>query len=170
MPIIPLPPSPPSPVSGGLLGDLFAFFCTADTSGLCPDRAAAIGTVRSMIAGDWPLPPGQVLWGMYPNVLAEGAKLPALSYQQISRTLEHDLSAASSGLYATRVQIDVWAYTTEDRDALAAAVIAALDGLAVSYMVSTEVNALLCDNAGIDSFEPSRLQYRRTLDFLIHHN
>ena len=32
------------------------------------------------------------------------------------------------------------------------------------------VTTLLCVNAGIDGFEPSRLQYRRTLDFLIHHN
>ena len=139
------------------LTDLFDFIMAADTSGLDSDRAAAIAIIRSTIGTR-----------MYPDILDEGATLPALTYQLISNNGGHSLDAQTDGLYFARVQIDVWAKTAVARGNLGLAVKQALDGF-TRIMIGTDVCALLWDNE-LDSFEPDRKQYRRMIDFRIIHN
>lgn len=162
-----------------VLTDLRTFLVASDTSALDPDRAAAIDTVRSMITSSDrqrtppnsersspPAPPAPGPARMYRDFLDEGATLPALTFQLVDSVGDNLLDGQPDGLSRTRVQIDVWTMLDADRTVLAEAVKTALEGLVTAFMGSTEVNALLCDNE-IDSFEPERRQYRRTLDFTI---
>ena len=150
------------------LTDLYTFLTTASTAGMDSDRAAAIATVRAMIATPAPVVAPNTPWRIYPDILAEGVTLPALTYTLIDDKTEHTLDGASEGMYYPRVQIDIWANNSIDRMNLGLAVKESLDGY-TGLMVGTEVCVLLWDNE-IDNYEPERLQYRKTLDFRIIHN
>jgi hypothetical protein len=151
-----------------MLTDLYAYLTTSDLSQVDATHAAGAQQVRNYINNGNPPPAGQTQWRLYPDTLAEGATLPALTYQLISSHTEHSLDGTNQTLFWDRVQVDVWATLASDRINLSAALIAALDGL-TGMLVNTELCVILWDNS-IDTFEPERLQYRRTLDFRVIHN
>lgn len=122
-----------------------------------PARQAALTVIQSAIAGQ-----------MYPEVLAEAATLPALTFQLISNSTDHTLDAQPCGLEEPRLQIDVWANTGVQREILGQALKDALDGINGTTLVNTEFDVILWDNE-LNSFEPDRKQYRKMLDFKILH-
>jgi hypothetical protein len=147
-----------------MLTDLYAYITAADTSTLDADRAAALTTIRGLIASGSPL-----ISRLYPDIVDEGAQLPAMSYSVISNTAEHTLDGANDGLFSPRVQIDVFSTTSLQRGTLGDAVKVALDGYTQTAMGGTFVGVLIWDNE-IDVFESERKQYRKTLDFKVVHN
>ena len=156
-----------------MLTALYQFITAGDTSGMSTDRAAAFATVRSMIQTTPPVLPPNTPWRMYPEVIAEGVKYPAIRYQMITDTAELTQSG-DSGLYMPRVQFDVLTSNAIDRDTLGKALFNALQGFSGpmgggSPLISTNTCVLIFDNA-IDDYEPDRLLYRRMLDFHVIHN
>jgi hypothetical protein len=109
---------------------------------------------------------------MYPDTLATGVPLPALTFQMITEVSELTQDG-DCGLYTPRWQFDAWAKTAIDRETLGNAVRTALHGFA-GFMTSgspetgTGVDVAIWQNS-IDSYEPDRKQYRRMLDFIILH-
>ena len=142
-----------------MLTDLYSFVVSDDMSGLDADRAAAIATIRSMIGTQ-----------MYPLTLREGTVPPALTYQLIDNGADHTLDGANDGLFHPRVQIDGWALRYVDLITLSDAVRIALDGF-IGFIGPglTDVNVLIWDNE-MDTYEPDRKEFRKTLDFRVIHN
>ena len=156
-----------------MLTALYQFVTVGDTSGMDSDRAAAFATVRTMIQTSAPVTSPNTPWRMYPDILAEGVKRPAIAYQMISDEAELTQDG-DSGLYPPRVQFRVVADNAIDRDTLGKALQAALQGYAGqmgggSPLVETDV-CVLQFAGGIDEYEPDRLNYVRLLDFHIIHN
>ena len=106
-----------------------------------------------------------LVYGVYPYVLDEAAPLPAITYQIVSLTEDHLLEGPSIGVNHARFQIDCWANSYADMDALSWAVRNLFDGYA-GPMGEVSVAITLHEQV-IDQYEPSRRQYRRVLDFIV---
>lgn len=153
--------------------DLFTFITSADATELTADQRAALATIRSMIQTSPPVVAPNTPWRMYPDLLAEGVTLPALTYQMISDVSELT-EDGDCGLYIDRIQIDAWANSAVDRATLGDAVRTLLHGYSGmigggSPITGTPTCVVQWDNS-IDEYEPDRLQYRRVMDFKIAHN
>ena len=145
------------------LDDLRAYITAGTSTDLT--RQAALTTIQEMI-GDGNSPIGMQ---MFPDTLATGAVMPALTYMLVDDGTDHILDGVSDGLYRPRVQIDVWADDPGDRKVLGLALKQALDGLTNLFFGSTDLNTLMWSNE-IDTYEPERKQYRKMLDFTVQHN
>jgi hypothetical protein len=135
--------------------DLYSFLISAPITVTDPDRAAAMAALRAAVGTR-----------MFPDVLTEGCQLPALTYSLISETVEHTIDGLNDGLFLPRVQIDAWATTRSECNAVAQDVIDSLDGYTNAPMGAMWVNALIWENS-VDSYEDVRKQYRRAMDFHI---
>ena len=105
---------------------------------------------------------------IFPLVLDEGADLPALTYQVIDVTEEQTIEGTAANPRHMRLQVDCWAMSYASIVGLSWEVRRLFDGfqgnMGSVYVQHTERQNL------IDSFEPDRKQYRRTLDFIVHFN
>lgn len=93
------------------------------------------------------------------------ATLPCITYARISTRRASSMQTASAGLVMPRVQIDCWAASSDEAEAVGDAVLGALHGFAGS-IGPARIGFILADN-DIDAFEPASNLNRRTLDFVM---
>lgn len=91
---------------------------------------------------------------IYPNVAPQGAALPYVVQQRVSRRQFPNL-AGSSGMVRQRHQIDVFSNTQDATEAIVEALRAALDGWRNTTMGTEALNVLSITLEDVrDSFEP----------------
>lgn len=102
-----------------------------------------------------------------PSPLPEGSTLPAITYQLISRVAQHTQDE-EPGLFASRMQVDVWGATALSALETAQQVYDALErykgtvnGVRIDAMLSDDERALV---------EPVTQSHRRVIDFMIWSN
>ncbi len=101
---------------------------------------------------------------VYPLAIPQGVALPALTYQIISTTRDQTHSGAS-GLVTSRVQIDVFANTYADVEAIGDLVAAWLkNGRPTIGPVSVQHSRLSNE---FDEYDSVTGEYRRIIDALI---
>lgn len=108
---------------------------------------------------------------IYTGLRPQGEALPAITIHKISAGPEHDLDGAA-GNANPRIQIDCWAGTDLEADALAEAVRNAMDGF-TGTMGSHHIDVALLDDGSDDQAVPidgsDVSTYRVTQDYLIRH-
>lgn len=97
----------------------------------------------------------------YPDVIAQGAVMPAVCFQLVAGQREQDL-AGSCSLYNGRYQFDCYALTALQANALRVAVCAALEAAVEEFAVVRGLE--------IDDYESATRRYRRTVEFSIWQN
>lgn len=110
---------------------------------------------------------------MYPSLLPQNPTLPALTYQQVSGVREVILDGPVD-LVPFRIQVDCYAWTTLERDALAKAVRLKLHGFSGDVGGSPptwRIGLASLDNEQ-DNDEPEQTPkiFRKILDFLVYAN
>lgn len=95
---------------------------------------------------------------IYPQVAPDAPTTPYIVYQRVSANSENVLSG-STGLINTRVQIDCYATTYVEVQALAAQVDALMSGWSVQNV----------SNPAQDAFEPDVRLHRVILDYSVWH-
>lgn len=103
---------------------------------------------------------------VWPLVMPQGGKLPAIVYQKVSdvRVYSHD---GDSDLIRSRFQVSCYAKNYDDVKALEAQVVDALSGYA-DRTLGTPVEASFMDMA-FDDYEPDVKIYRVMVDFKVWH-
>ena len=103
---------------------------------------------------------------VWPLVMPQGGKLPAIVYQKVSdvRVYSHD---GDSDLIRSRFQVGCYAKNYDDVKALEIQVVDALSGYA-DRTLETPVEASFMDMA-FDDYEPDVKIYRVVIDFRIWH-
>jgi hypothetical protein len=142
--------------------DLYNYLITAPAVGFDATRSAALTALQTAIGASADA-------RLYPMVLAEGCDLPACRYQMIDTVQGHVLEGHNEGLYASRVQIDVYSTKRAETASLAQNLKDALDGLTDTTLGTTPINGLLLDNE-LESYEDGRKLHVRTLDFIVLYN
>lgn len=106
---------------------------------------------------------------LYPHKLLQGAPFPAVTYQVISEVRGHKMNGPD-GLPATRVQIDCWGRTFASVSAIAAAILAHLDGYRgqLNGSPSTEVQGIFADQQRT-MYESEPELHRISRDYIIYH-
>lgn len=99
------------------------------------------------------------------GIQAELPALPAITYARISTRRAPTLQTRYGSLVMPRVQIDCWATTSDQAEALGDAVLAALHGFSGVVGPAT-LGFILADN-DMDAFEGAAGLNRRTLDFVL---
>jgi hypothetical protein len=142
--------------------DIYNYLITPPAIGFDATRGAALTALQTAI--------GTLATArLFPMVLDEGCALPAARYQLIDNSTGHNLEGGSDGLFAARVQIDIYSTDQAQTQTLADAVRVALDGYTDVMLGSTALNALMFDNE-LESFEDDRKLHVRTLDFMVFYN
>ena len=102
---------------------------------------------------------------VYPVLLPQAPTLPAITYQFVSGFREPGLDGPP-GLNRARVQLDCWASTYMESEALANAVRLALDGFqgGVGGSPARQVQGIFFA-AERDLYEPDAIAYRRSVDY-----
>ncbi|HKQ02637.1 MAG TPA: DUF3168 domain-containing protein [Actinomycetes bacterium] len=99
---------------------------------------------------------------IYPQVLPQDVKLPAITYKRISET-EVRSQDGPSGLVRPRFQLDCWAKTYAEADAVAAAVRDRMDGLRNDD--GGNLQGVFADTSR-DLYDPALRLQGRSRDFL----
>lgn len=123
------------------------------------------GDLRSFILGDSTV---AALIGtrFYPDLLPQNAQFPAVSYNLVSETYGHVMRGPNV-VSSARVQIDSWAETKEEAEAVSSAIHARLDAYQGAMGTSVVQGVFAAD--GRDWIEPSEAIYRRSRDYIIWH-
>lgn len=96
---------------------------------------------------------------LFPQTLPQGAAMPAVTLTRISRV--GDQGQTGPGLPVTRWQFDCWGATQAEADAVAEALIGALDA---RRDVVPGVSFVEND---VDGYEPTTTRWRRIVDVMI---
>lgn len=96
---------------------------------------------------------------LYPQTLPQGATLPAMTMTLISRVGEQGHS--NGGLALRRWQFDCWGESQADADAVADALVAAMDATA-----DVAAGPSFVEN-DIDQYEPETQRWRRIVDVMV---
>lgn len=97
---------------------------------------------------------------LYPDVIAQGAQMPAVRFQLVTGQREQVLTGPCD-LYNGRYQFDAFALTALEADAVRDALAEALQA-AVAFSV--------VEGARLDFYEEATRRYRRTVEFSIWRN
>jgi len=95
---------------------------------------------------------------IYPQILPEGATLPAVTYTLVFGQPENSLDGFTSGLTRFSVQLDCWAKTFGAAVALALAVRDRMNTNASTF------STVLLNYPALDDYEPDTKRYRRALE------
>lgn len=110
---------------------------------------------------------------MFPRVLPQGVRDPAIVYNRVSMLGDHHMQGAS-GLVEVRMQIDAWAETADDAYELAVAVKQRIDGYrgemqsVASPPEVVFVQGVFFANAR-DDYDSNRQLYRESWDYMLHY-
>ena len=116
-------------------------------------------TAVNMLVGD----------GIYPNIIPQGADIPAITYQQISGPRVHDMQGPN-GMVKARWQINCWAADYAKAKELAGAVRLVLDGYSGTAL-QTVIDVIHLINEGdMPEMAPGTdelARYGKYLDFIV---
>lgn len=106
---------------------------------------------------------------VYPNIIPQGADMPAVTYQQISGVRDHAFSGPN-GLVSARFQINCWSDSYSEARQLSEAVRKLLDGY--SGTVNTrEIQSIMLENEGdmpqISAGKDVLRRFGKRLDFIV---
>lgn len=110
---------------------------------------------------------------IYPRVLPQGVRDPAVVYNRVSMLGDHHMQGAS-GLVEVRMQLDAWAETGDEAYELASAVKGRLDGYrgemlsVASPPEVVRVQGVFFANAR-DGYDDARALYRESWDYMLHY-
>ena len=110
---------------------------------------------------------------IYPRVLPQGVRDPAIVYNRVSMLGDHHMLGAS-GLVEVRMQIDAWADTADDAYDLAVAVKERIDGYRGEMQSVASppdvvfVQGCFFANAR-DDYDANRQLYRESWDYMLHY-
>lgn len=104
---------------------------------------------------------------VYPVKLPQNPTLPAITYQRVSTSRYHTHDTGFSGLARPRFQFDCYASSYLGAKNLLEALRATLEGFS-GYVGTTRIQGALSQNE-TDFYEDVSGLYRRSIDFMIHH-
>lgn len=115
---------------------------------------------------------GLVGKSVYPNLVPQGAQMPAITYQQITSLREHVMTD-TLGIVASWYQINCWAESYSEARELSEAVRIALADYS-GTVSSRDIKAILLENEGdmpmTTGDVEGRRRYGKNLDFVVWHD